>query len=209
MRAMPEPRKLTYEDYCRFPDDGRRHEILDGVHYVSPSPLDRHQLVLRNLSTLFHVFLRESRLGEYRFAPSDVFLGEHDIVQPDLYVLRAKSLGKMEPKGCRGAPDLVIEVLSPSTTIHDLRRKKPRYQALGVREYWVVDPLAQRVEVYRREGDGAPPQPFARPELLLAEREDRLATPLFPGLDFGLDEVFDPGMTPEAAWAEDSPGRDD
>jgi len=153
-----------------------------------------------------HGFVREHRLGKVREAPSDVLLEEHTVVQPDHYVVLRENLGRLKRNGCHGPPDLVVEVLSPGNTAHDLLRKLPLYERAGVREYWVVDPEAERVEVYRRE-----PSPeatgstrFARPLVLSTARDDVLETPLLPGSSVPLSEIFDRG--PEAE--EDDEARE-
>lgn len=198
--AQPPPRKLTYEDYCAIPEDGLRHEIVDGVHFVSPAPLDLHQHLCVNLTLLLGNFLRTTKLGVLRQAPSDVLLEEHTIVQPDHYVVLAANLGRLQRNGCHGPPDLVVEVLSPGNTRHDLVRKFARYEAAGVPEYWIVDPAAERVEVYRREGEAGG---FARPLVLSLRREDRLDTPLLPEFSVALAEVFDRGLLADHAGADE------
>ena len=150
-----------------------------------------------NLTFLLERFLREHPLGRLRVAPSDVLLTEHDTVQPDLYVLLEAHYGRVHPRGCEGAPDLVVEILSPGNAAHDLVRKFGRYELAGVAEYWVVDPEVARVEVYRRpRGPDGQAARFARPVLLEAARDDVLETPLLPGFAAPLREVFDPGPAP-------------
>ncbi len=210
--------KLTYQDYCRIPEDGQRHEILDGTHFVSPSPGLRHQQVSVQLTRILAAFLRETRLGELLQAPSDVILDESTVVQPDHYVVLRSNVARLEPDGCHGPPDLVIEVLSPGNAAHDLVRKLALYDRMGVAEYWVVDPATRRVEVYRRESSGGTSRSrvakagtghhsprFARPLVLMASRGDRLETPLLPGLAASLAEVFDTGLAGEGGTEADDP----
>lgn len=185
MPAAASP-KLTYEDYCTFPDDGQRHELIDGEHCVTPSPLDVHQCASANLTTDLTNFLRTSKLGVLREAPSDVQLSDHDVVQPDLYVVLREHFDRRAPRGMKGPPDLVIEILSPSRPEYDLVQKRRLYERAGVTEYWVVDPALQRVEVYRRDGAAG----YLRPALLLAEQGDVLATPLLPGLALPVAGIF-------------------
>ncbi len=199
---MPAPqapaRKLGYQDYLAFPEDGNRHEILDGVHYVSPPPLDRHQRTLANLTFLFEVFLRRTRLGEVRFAPSEVRLADHDIVEPDLYIVLVRSLAGFHRRGFRAIPDLIVEVLSPGNAKHDLVVKLGRYEALGVPEYWIVDPGVGRIEIYRQETvEAGAPRRFARPLVVRLGRDPAIETPLIPGFSASLAEVFDPGLAGE------------
>ena len=177
--------KLTYEDYVLFPDDGRRHEILDGEHYVTAAPYPRHQAILGELHLWIGTFLRQNRLGRVFFAPVDVLLSRHDIVQPDLLFISNERLTALTEKNVQGAPDLVIEVLSPSTRRIDEGLKLERYELLDVREYWTVDPSRNVVRVYRRSGDR-----LRKEAELTAAAGDLLTTPLMPGLEIPLDEVF-------------------
>ncbi len=196
--------KLTYQDYCAIPEDLARHEILDGEHVVSPSPLDRHQRVLMNLLAKLRTHLEPAGLGEVKCAPSDVLLGEHTFVQPDLYVVLAAHFGRIRANGCHGPPDLVVEILSPSNRAYDQVRKRRVYQAAGVPEYWVVDPEAERVEVYRR---ATPDAGFSRPLVIEAPHDEAVTTPLVPDLVLGLAEVFDPGPAARAAAVGSATGQ--
>lgn len=177
-------RKLTYEDYVLFPDDGQRHEIIDGEHYVSPAPLMRHQQLSMRLSIRLGSFIEANHLGELYAAPADVLLSKHDILQPDILFLSNERAAILTPKNIQGAPDLVVEILSPSTRHLDERLKLARYGLLGVREYWLVDP-AGRVVVFQAEGEV-----FRRTAELSAEAEDLLTMPLLPGLEIPLADLF-------------------
>ena len=178
-------RKLTYEDYVHFPDDGRRHEILDGEHYVTAAPYPRHQAILGELYYWIRSFLGQNRLGRVFFAPVDVLLSRHDIVQPDLLFISNERLTVLKEKNVQGAPDLVSEVLSPSTRRIDEGLKLNRYELLDVREYWTVDPSRNVVRVYRRAGDR-----LRKEAELTAAAGDRLTTALLPGLEIPLAELF-------------------
>jgi Uma2 family endonuclease len=176
-------RKLTYEDYVLFPEDGQRHEIIDGEHYVSPAPTPKHQRVSMRLSSRLHVFAEENRLGEVLAAPTDVLLSRHDVLQPDVLFISNERAGIVTEKNIQGAPDLVVEILSASTRNLDERIKLARYELLGVSEYWIVDPLADRVHVFRPEGES-----FGKAaELSIG---DVLTTPLLPGLEIPLGYLF-------------------
>lgn len=176
-------RKLTYEDYVLLPEDGQRHEIIDGEHYVSPAPTPKHQRVLMRLSSRLHVFTEENRLGEVFPAPTDILLSRHDILQPDILFISNERARIVTDKNVQGAPDLVVEILSESTRKLDERIKLARYELLGVNEYWIVDPLADRVHIFRPEGEA-----FRK----VAELTDGdvLTTPLLPGLEISLRYLF-------------------
>ncbi|MBK8978223.1 MAG: Uma2 family endonuclease [Planctomycetes bacterium] len=137
--------KLSYRDYCLIPADGLRHEILDGEHVVAPSPGTAHQRTLARLLRALQCYVEDRGLGEVFVAPYDVVLGPHDIVQPDLLVVVPAHADRIHDDGVHGAPDLVIEILSPGTRATDLGRKRERYAECGVPEYWIVDPSARTI----------------------------------------------------------------
>ncbi len=178
-------RKLTYEDYALIPEDGLRHEILDGEHYVSPAPLRRHQRASSKLHIKLGYFIEERSLGEIYAAPFDVLFSEHDIAQPDLVFISNERAGILNEKNAKGTPDLVIEILSDSTRRTDEGIKRHVYERSGVPEYWMVDSKRRMVTVFRRAGDG-----FGPAEALSADRGDVLTTPLLPGLEIRVSEIF-------------------
>ena len=143
--------KLTYEDYLLFPDDGQRHELIDGVHYVSPAPALYHQLVSGRLHGELYQLVAKAKLGNVYSAPTDVELGRHDIVQPDLVIVSAARKEILTDSRVLGAPDLVVEVLSPSTGARDRAQKLRAYERTGVAEYWIVDPKLRVIDQYGLE----------------------------------------------------------
>jgi Uma2 family endonuclease len=178
-------RKLTYEDFVLIPEDCQRHEILDGAHVVTAAPTRWHQRLIGRLHVEIQNFLDETDLGELYLSPFDVLLSEHDIVEPDLLFYRSERLGLLSDRYAQGAPDLVIEILSPSSRRRDLGTKRARYELLGVGEYWAFDTDAKTTLVFRRDGDH-----FLPPVRLSAEADDRLTTPLLPGLVISLRKMF-------------------
>jgi Uma2 family endonuclease len=184
LRDLDLPRKLTYEDYVLIPEDGQRHEILDGEHYVTPAPFIRHQLISSNLHSLLGPFIRKRRLGTLLAAPTDVLLSPHDIAQPDLLFISNERAGIVTEKNVQGAPDLVIEILSKSTRRRNEDLKLERYGLFGVLEYWIVDPKRRGVKVFRREDDRL----RLAAELAIG---DVLTTSLLPGLEIALAEIFE------------------
>jgi Uma2 family endonuclease len=181
----PSP-KLTYEDYLLFPEDGRRHEIIDGEHFVTAAPFLRHQRLSWRLGGYFFKFLEEHPLGEFFQAPVDVLLSPHDIVQPDLLFVSAERAHILKKRYVRGAPDLVVEIVSESTRRRDQALKLRRYERFGVREYWLVDPDRGSVTVYRlRDGE------FVRVADLSAVAGDVLTTPILAEFEIRLAALFD------------------
>lgn len=177
--------KLTYDDYVLIPDDGLRHEIIEGEHYVSSSPFFRHQRILLKLSYLLQQYLEAQPVGQIVFAPFDVLLSEFNVLVPDLIYLSNEHSHLLTSKNLHGAPDLVVEILSPSTRSRDKRLKRDVYERTGVTEYWVVDPDHDVVEVYRKSSAGGS---FSDP--VRVEQTGSLTTPLLPGLELPIKKVF-------------------
>ena len=176
------PVRQTYKDYCATPDD-ERYELLNGTLMMVPAPNRKHQWVLGRLHSELDRFTQEHGLGEVYLAPFDVVLSDTDVVQPDLLFISRARAHIVTEQNVRGAPDLVIEILSPSTAERDLGYKHELYGRHGVLEYWIVDPMAETVAVHR-QGDG---------RLELAEtlgRGDTLRTALLEGLQLQIDDVF-------------------
>ncbi|MGB7218071.1 MAG: Uma2 family endonuclease [Vicinamibacterales bacterium] len=177
--------KFTYEDFLNFPNDGKRHEIIDGEHYVTPSPNTKHQRVSMNLTYAFVLYLKRRPIGEVFAAPFDVVFSELDVVEPDLLYISRERAGILTKAHVRGAPDLVVEILSPGTRKTDEVTKRKLYERSDVQEYWVVDPELDAIKVYRRDGGV-----FARTAELAAEAGDILTTPLLPEFSVSLAEIF-------------------
>ena len=143
----PEQGKWTYADYAAIPADGRRYEIVEGVLYMSPSPIEAHQQVCMNISGFLWHFLRSTELGVVYPAPFDVELSPGTVVQPDVLVVLERRREIITPTRIVGAPDLVVEVASPGTQTHDRSRKLSAYAEGGVPECWLADPDAETVEL--------------------------------------------------------------
>ena len=181
---MPIDTRLTYDDYCLLPNDGKRYEVIDGELFVTPSPLTRHQLVVMNLLYYLVDFVKKHGLGEVYPAPLDVVLSPNDVVEPDiLYVSKARAAIVTE-KNVQGAPDLVVEVLSESTAKIDRTTKLKLYARFAVREYWLIDPIKLSAEVYRLGPEG-----FELASQLPAG--DALTSPLFPGFSLPLRKLVE------------------
>jgi Uma2 family endonuclease len=140
-------RKLTYADYEKMPADGFRHEIIEGEEFMTPAPNLDHQTVVLNIAALLRAHALSRKLGRVFVAPTDVVLSENDIVEPDVVFVSEKRLSILTEKNIQGAPDLVVEVLSPSTAAEDRGRKLSTYDRTGVDEYWIVDPQGRTVEI--------------------------------------------------------------
>ena len=138
--------KLGYADYVRIPNDGLRHEIIDGDHFMNPAPGTYHQTVSKRLQHQLYTQIELNGLGLLFDAPVDVQLSPHDIVQPDLVVVLKDRPNIISPTKIKGVPDLIVEIISPSSADYDRKLKRERYEKAGVPEYWIVDPGEQTLE---------------------------------------------------------------
>jgi len=178
--------KLTCDDFVLFPDDGMRHELIDGEHYVTPSPVPTHQSTSGNLFFFIRLWLEQHPVGRVWYAPLDVVLSRFDVVVPDLLYATHDRLAEVStPKNWRGAPNLVVEIASPGTRKRDETIKRRLYGRSGVDEYWIVDPETDVIRVYRRDAKA-----FTRVSELSRDAGDVLTTPLLPGLELPLARIF-------------------
>ncbi len=172
--------KLTYQDYVLLPDDGKRYEILDGDLYVTPSPTARHQKISRNLFLSLAQHVQTHGLGEVFYAPLDVILAEDSIAQPDILFISNERLPIVRD-WVHGAPDLVIEILSPGTRERDRTLKRHLYARHGVRELWLVDPETKTVEVHSLDpATETVPRTFSERDILASDALPALRLPLKP-----------------------------
>ena len=176
---------LTYEDYCLIPDDGRRHEIINGGHCVSLAPSFQHQQIVLRLSFKLYEFVQVHGLGVIAFAPIDVFLSEHDVIQPDVLFISSERESIITKKNIQGAPDLLIEVLSESNRRQDEVVKRKLYGRYGVNEYWIVDPELETVKIYQLQDDSYGPA-----TMLSLGRDEALTSQVMPDLSLKLSNIF-------------------
>lgn len=176
--------RITYEDLRQFPDDGKRYELIHGEVHMAPSPNTKHQLSLLHLSSSLESYLTSNRLGVILFAPMDVRLAVDTAVQPDLIFISNARAGIILENYIDGAPDLVVEILSPSTTAYDRATKLNLYAEAGVPWVWFLDPQAKAVEMLKLAGKKY------RFDSILAGHEV-LTSSFFPGWQLPLDELFD------------------
>ena len=187
MSAINPHVRFTYEDYRSLPESmDKRYELLDGELLMVPAPSVLHQRISRNLEYRLVQFVREGRLGQVFHAPIDVVLGAgeaREVVQPDIVYLSREREHFIHDEEIRGAPDLVVEILSPATAERDKGYKMRLYARYGVREYWIIDPKARTVEVYMPDREGF--------RLLQAYGPGAtIDSPLLPALRLPVDELF-------------------
>ena len=174
--------KLSYEDYARLPDD-ERFELIDGELITMPSPKEIHQRLLLLLGARWLWFVLERSLGAVYIAPFDVILSESNVVQPDLFFVSNARSRIITEDNIIGAPDLVVEILSPSTADYDRTTKRELYERYGVPEYWMVDPYAKTVTVLILGADGY------NAHAVYGEG-DTLSSPTLAGFALNLGELF-------------------
>jgi Uma2 family endonuclease len=145
--AVIEKKKYTYEDYLKTPDD-ERYELIQGELIMTPSPIPKHQRISRELEFEILKFVKANDLGEVFDAPCDVYLDDENVVQPDILFISKERLNIIGEKNIQSAPDLVIEIISENTAYRDFVQKKKLYARFGVKEYWIVIPGEELVEIY-------------------------------------------------------------
>lgn len=174
--------KHTYEDYAALPE-GAPYELIDGTLVMTPSPTPYHQIVQSNLEFVLQQFVRSHRVGLVLSAPIDVYLSDTDTFQPDLIYIAEERLGIIGEQKIEAAPDLVMEVLSPSTGYYDLTKKKHTCETAGVEEYWIVDPNMKTAEIHANTAEGFTASAQAR-------EQGRVASKLLDGFSIDLDDLF-------------------
>ncbi len=174
--------KLTYADYLKTSDD-ERYELLNGELVMAPAPREIHQYILGRLYIEMGAFIYERDLGDVYFAPTDVALSDMDVVQPDLLFVSNERNHIITPENIQGAPDLVVEILSPATAERDRTLKLDLYARHGAHEYWIVDPDARTIMVLRR-GE----RRFEVAGIYGAEQTAR--SPILEGFTFNLEGKF-------------------
>jgi Uma2 family endonuclease len=176
--------KFTYEDLKLIPPDRNRYEIVDGELFVTPAPRTLHQRIVGNIFAGLHQYVRQHRLGEVFVAPYDIVFAPGTVLEPDVLFVSTSRLHYIGEDSLSGPPDLTVEVISEGTKRLDREVKLKRYALYGVREYWVVDPDGNSVEVFRLQNG----------EYELAERlrlNDSLTSPLFPGLKLAVASLWE------------------
>ena len=143
----------TYNDYSKL-DDDKRYEIIEGeLTEMSPSPREIHRAISINLGTIINIHVKENQLGKIYAAPFDLILDNKNVVQPDLMFISKERKKIITDGGIFGSPDLLIEILSPSTSKRDREVKFRLYEKFQVAEYWIIDPVKSKIEIYNLEDE--------------------------------------------------------
>jgi Uma2 family endonuclease len=178
---------MTVEHLFQLPEDGLRHELLDGEHVVTPSPNLRHQVLLLRLARRVADSLDTSRAGQVFVAPLDVVFSNFDLTEPDLLYVSNERRQVLTKKNVQGAPDLVVEILSASTAYRDRGAKQQIYERFGVREYWIIDPEADTIDRIVFAQAGVEGSTGFEHYLRIG---DELVTELLPGFSLDLSTFF-------------------
>ena len=179
------PRPLTARDYRQLPEGPPYYQLIEGDLYMAPSPDRFHQDILGNLHFILRSHLEKCPLGSIHLAPSDVQLTDLNIYQPDLYYVSRSRRAILTAQGARGAPDLIVEILSPKTAKLDRGVKREIYARSGVKEMWIVDPAVKKIFVYLfSTGIDTPAGTYGA--------KQKFESPVFPGLKIDLSRVFGP-----------------
>jgi Uma2 family endonuclease len=171
-------------DIWDVPDDNLRYEVIDGDLFMTPAPSWKHQSSLMLLGNLIFNWVHPRGLGTIVPAPTGVVLDEENGVQPDLVYIAREHFNIISERGVEGSPDLVVEVLSPSTEVRDRGVKMRRYAAAGIAHYWLLDPRARALEAYALSENGY--------ELAGIHGPGAIFRPaLFPGLEIPVDTLWE------------------
>jgi len=181
--ALSSVYRLTYEDWLATPDDNVMREIIEGELYVVPPPSTEHQEVSNEIEFQLQLYLRKRRTGRMLHAPTGMRLSDDNVVEPDILVVLNDGAATIEHAAVMGPADLVVEILSRGTAKRDVGPKRRIYETFGVREYWIVDPVGQRIEVLTLQGG-------AYATHAVHDMGATLASPVLPGFELELRDVF-------------------
>lgn len=174
--------KFTYQDYLHMSED-KRYELIDGEFFMVPSPNEYHQRISRELGYALLGYVKKNKSGSVYYAPFDVVFSDKDVVQPDIVYVSKERKNIITKDNIQGAPDLIVEIISPKTGYRDREIKRKLYFKYGVKEFWIVDPAKQTIEVLTLTKNG-----YKTEKLYPADAV--LYSPLLKGLEIDLNLVF-------------------
>lgn len=175
--------KFTYSDYLIYPSNGKQLQLIEGDFFMTPAPIIFHQDISINLEAIIYEFVAENNLGKVYDAPTDVVLSEEDVVQPDILFIAKDRLNIIKEKNIKGAPDLIVEILSFKTKKMDTVIKRKLYAKHGVKEYWIIDPDKKQIEVLLLAGDKYKSERIYKKGQVLKSK-------IIAGLKVKVEEVF-------------------
>jgi Uma2 family endonuclease len=174
-------KEWTVEDFLRLEESNLPCELINGELFMSPAPSLTHQVVSSNLNDILKAYAKKIG-GFVAYSPFDVYLDNKNVFQPDLLLVRKQNLAIITERGLQGAPDLAVEIISPSNAFKDRNQKRRLYQKFGVKEYWIVDPGNRTLEIYDFSSDETP--------ILYLVGEGEVTSSLLPGLSFSFADLF-------------------
>ena len=177
-------KKWTYQEYEKLEDE-KRYEIIKGELLMVPSPSWEHQEISGELGFIIQQYVKEKKLGKVFYAPLDVALDTENLVQPDIGFISNKNQSIIKKKGIFGTPDLLIEILSPSSIYRDRYEKKDLYERFKVKEYWLVDPINKTIEVFALEEKGYQLLSFAD----LTKDHSKVRSKIMEGLEIDVEKI--------------------
>ena len=186
MKVLSEERKYSAQDFERLPEGPPYYQLIEGDLIMSPAPSYSHQRMVGRVFLKLSRLLEEKGLGEVLISPIDVYLDEKNVFQPDIVILLKEGKAKVEEKGIFGPPDVMVEILSPSTAYYDLIVKKEVYERVGVKECWLLDPNRKTFEIYKNTEEGF--------KLTSQARERGKVFSELLKLEIDLKEIFEGGV---------------
>ena len=180
---LAETKKYNYDDYLNLPEDGKRYEVINGELVMSAAPNTFHQTISNNIEDELRSFIKMSKSGKMFHAPVDVLISETNVVQPDIIYISKDRSDIITENNINGTPDLIMEILSPGSAYYDLLEKKELYEQFGLKEYWIVDPKKQRVDIYLNVN-----QQFELNQR--AESEGSVKSIMIKGFEISLESIF-------------------
>ena len=174
-------KEWTVEDFLRLEESNLPCELINGELFMSPAPSLTHQVVSSNLNDILKAYAKKIG-GFVAYSPFDVYLDNKNVFQPDLLLVRKQNLAIITERGLQGAPDLAVEIISPSNAFKDRNQKRRLYQKFGVKEYWIIDPGNRTLEIYDFSSDETP--------ILYLVGEGEVTSSLLPGLSFPFADLF-------------------
>ena len=181
--ALAEDVLFTRADYQFLPESGPRYQVIEGQLCMAPAPNRYHQDISRNIEFILLKYLERHPIGKMYHAPFDVYLDEHNVFQPDIAFFSNERLPVLTDAGAEGAPNFVVEILSPRTAQLDRVPKRRVYARSGVDELWIISPVKRTIEVFALQQD-------AEQSVAIHGPKSRFTSPCFPGLTFRGKEIF-------------------
>lgn len=174
-------KEWTVEDFLQLEESNLPCELINGELFMSPAPNLTHQVVSGNLYDIFKAYAKKMN-GFAGYSPLDVYLDNKNVFQPDLLYVKEDNLSILNEKGLKGAPDLAVEIISPSNSFKDRNQKRRLYQKFGVKEYWIIDPGNRTLEIYDFSSEETP--------ILYLAEEGTVTSKLLSGLSFNFADLF-------------------